>query len=94
MSYGSVFCSGTYRRVGVFNPDGSLAAAAGTVAVTPLGGSTVTKELDSTGLYGTLVNLSSERVTVVETIAGDPGGVRTTVHIKAGRDSIDTSRDV
>jgi len=87
----SVVFAGTYRHQGAFNADGSLVAAAGTVAVTPTGRSTVTATLDGNGSYQTTLAAFAGRVTVVETLTG--AATRTsTVDVVDGQ-SVDTSRD-
>ena len=91
--HGSSF-RGEYRKAGVFNPDGSMAPAAGTVAITPQGESTITKTLDPGGEYHAYLGHFNGHVTVVESIEDDPDGVRTTVRVLGGGGTIDTSREV
>jgi hypothetical protein len=94
VGYSGTSVTGVYTRPGIFNRDGSPAGATGTVLVTPQGQSTITKTLDDTGSYQVYIGHFSGRVTVVETIEGDPGGVRTLTYVAGGGGTIDTSREI
>lgn len=89
----SLIFHGTYVDLNSFAPDGGHPPVAGTVAITPLGGSTTTATLDASGSYSTTLASFSGRVTVVETITGLASPITTVLFVTDGT-TWDTTKEV
>lgn len=89
----SITFRGTYRDLGSFSASGGHPAAAGTVTITPAGGSTTEETLDGSGQYEVTLSSFSGKVTVVEDISGLDDEI-TTVYEVIDRTTTDTSKDI
>lgn len=79
----------TFR--GAYTQNGGASVAAGTVAITPDGGSTATETLDADGAYSVAIN-GQGHFTIVETFSG--ASVNTVVLQAFNGTTVDTGRDV
>lgn len=77
---------------GNYTKNRGLVVAAGTVSITPLGGSADVETLDGSGHYSHAFSTSEEEFAVVETITGGPT-ISYTIKALPGA-TVDTSKDV